>query len=376
MKIGIDGRASRWYRGTGIGTYTYQLVSSLNHTDKDNSFILFMPDDTICSMNLNDNFHAKYINQNIKNNFWDEVNIPNILKGEDIELYHVPQNGIGLPSHKECRFVITLHDVIPYKMPHTVGEQYLKIFNEEIPHIIPLCDGIITVSEFSKQDIIKTFNYPSQKIFVTYLAAEDIYKPMNKQKAKSIVKKYYSIDEDYILYVGGFSPRKNITGLIEAFSKFKQIYKKNIKLVIAGKQGKSYDDYKKRARELNIESSILFPGFISIEHMPSLYCASELFVYPSFYEGFGLPPVEAMSCAVPVIASSVTSIPEVLKDSAMLINPDDIDGLCSSMHLMLSDDNLKQKFILKGLVRSSELSWKETAHKTIIAYSKIVNNID
>lgn len=375
MKIGIDARASRWYRGTGIGTYTYQLISSLNRTDKSNSFLVFMPQDTNYDINLNDNFHTKYITQNIKNNFWDEVNIPNILKGEDIELYHVPQNGIGLPSYKECRFVITLHDVIPYRMPHTVGERYMKIFTDEIPRIIPLCDGIITVSEFSKQDIIKTFNYPSQKIFVTHLAAEDIYHPLNKEEAKSLMKKYYSIDEDYILYVGGFSPRKNITGLIEAFSKFKQIYKKNIKLVIAGRQGKSYDDYKKRAQELNIESSILFAGFISVEHMPSLYCASELFVYPSFYEGFGLPPVEAMSCGVPVIASSGTSIPEVLKDGAMLIDPNDTDEICSSMYAMLSDDTLKQKFILKGLVRSSELSWKETARKTLIAYNKIINNI-
>lgn len=374
MEIGIDGRASMWYRGTGIGTYTYQLINSLKQIDYINNYLLFMPDDTTSDIQLSKNFSTRNIAQNSKNNFWDEINIPNILKGEDIELYHVPQNGVGLPYDKHCLFAITLHDVIPYKMPQTVSDRYLKIFSEEIPRIVPLCDGIITVSEFSKKDIVETLNYPAEKIYVTLLAAEDIYHPIDKKKAKAVIKKYYSIEEDFILYVGGFSPRKNIIGLIEAFSKLVHSYSKKIKLVIAGKQGKSYDNYKRRAQELNIEDSVVFPGFINVQHMPSLYSASELFVYPSFYEGFGLPPVEAMSCGIPVIASSATSIPEVLGDSAVLVNPDDVDGLCQAMHSVLSDEKLKESLVLKGFVLSSELSWEKTARKTLIAYNKIINN--
>lgn len=374
MKVGIDGRAAKWYRGTGIGTYTYQLISSLNELDRLNEYLLFMPESSSCDISFNRNFQIKNITEGNKSNFWDEVNIPNILMDKDIELYHVPQNGVGLPKNKHCPFVITLHDVIPYKMPETVGENYLRIFNEEMPNIVSKCDGIITVSEFSKEDIAEAFSFPEEKIYVTHLAAEKIYRPLNKKECSDLIKSHYGIEGDYILYVGGFSPRKNIIGLIEAFNKLIAKYKKDIKLVIAGKQGKSYPIYKKRAVDLGVESSVLFPGFIEVEHLPHLYNASRLLAYPSFYEGFGLPPVEAMACGIPVITSNVTSIPEVLGDSAIFINPNDVDELCSSMYAVLISEELAESLIMKGLVRSAELSWNKTTRETLIAYNKIINN--
>lgn len=374
MKVGIDGRAAKWYRGTGIGTYAYQLISSLNAIDALNEYLLFMPESSNMDISFKKNFLIRNISEGNKSNFWDEVNIPNILTDKDIELYHVPQNGVGLPKEKKCPFIITLHDVIPLRMPETVGETYLKIFQEEMPEIVSCCDGIITVSQFSKEDIAKAFNYPLDKIHVTHLAAENIYTPLDKSICSALIKQYYGIEGDYILYVGGFSPRKNIVGLIEAFSALKEKYKKDIKLVIAGKQGKSYSIYKNRAISLGIENSVIFPGFIPIEHLPHLYNASKLLVYPSFYEGFGLPPVEAMACGVPVITSNITSIPEVLGDSAVFINPYDVDELCSSMFNVLSDDKLQEELIIKGIVRSSELSWDKTAKDTLIAYSKTINN--
>ncbi|MBL4935843.1 glycosyltransferase family 4 protein [Clostridium sp. YIM B02515] len=374
MKVGIDGRAAKWYRGTGIGTYAYQLISSLNAIDALNEYLLFMPESSNMDISFKKNFLIRNISEGNKSNFWDEVNIPNILTDKDIELYHVPQNGVGLPKEKKCPFIITLHDVIPLRMPETVGETYLKIFQEEMPDIVSFCDGIITVSQFSKEDIAKAFNYPLEKIHVTHLAAENIYTPLDKDICSALIKQYYGIEGDYILYVGGFSPRKNIVGLIEAFSKLKEKFKKDIKLVIAGKQGKSYNIYKNRAISLGVEDSVIFPGFIQIEHLPYLYNASKLVVYPSFYEGFGLPPVEAMACGVPVITSNVTSIPEVLGDSAVFINPYDVDELCSSMFSVLMDDKLQEKLIIKGLVRSSELSWDKTAKDTLIAYNKTINN--
>lgn len=301
MKIGIDGRAANWYRGTGIGTYTYQLINHINKVDYINDYIIFMPRNCGNRINFKKNYSILEITQNCTDNFWDEVNMPNILKDKDIDLYHVPQNGIGIPMDKNCSFVITLHDVIPYKMPNTASERYLKLFNETLPKVVSMCDGIITVSNYSKNDIIKAFNFPKDKIFVSYLASEDIYHPIDKNLSKDLIKKHYSIDDNYILYVGGFSPRKNIVGLIEAFNKLLSIYKKNIKLVIAGKQGKSYSIYKKRCEALHIEDKVIFPGFIPLEHLPYLYNGCELFVYPSFYEGFGLPPVEAMACGVQLL---------------------------------------------------------------------------
>lgn len=373
MKIGIDARAAKWYRGTGIGTYTYQLINCLNRIDNINNYLLFTPDNSKCTISLKNNFKINSITKKLGGDFWNEINIPNILEHRDIELYHIPQNGVGLPYDKKCNFVITLHDIIPYKMPETVSDRYLKIFSDQIPMTVSQCDGIITVSNHSKKDIIEAFKFPEDKIYVTPLAAEDIYRPLNKKLSKNIIKEHYSIDTDFILYVGGFSPRKNIIGLIESFSKVLHSYKKNLLLVIAGKKGKSYDTYKKRVEQLNISDKVIFPGFISIDHLPYLYNASELFVYPSFYEGFGLPPIEAMSCGVPVIGSNCTSVPEVLGNSGLLVDPNNIDELSNSILKILNDKNLKKNLIVSGLMRSSELSWEKTAKQTLSAYNKTLN---
>lgn len=374
MRIGIDGRAAKWYRGTGIGTYTYQLIKCLNNIDSINNYLLFMPENFKGDIWLKKNFKLNNAPQNDKINFWEEIIIPNIIKNNKIDLYHVPQNGVGLPIDKNCRFIITLHDVIPYRMPETVSSRYLKIFSEYIPKIVPLCDGIITVSNFSKKDIVKSFNFPEDKIYVTHLASEDIYKPMDKRISRYVARKYYSITEDYILYVGGFSPRKNILGLIDSFSKLITSYKKPLFLVIAGKKGASYAIYKERTEKLNISDKVLFPGFISIEHLPYIYNAAELFVYPSFYEGFGLPPIEAMACGIPVITSNTTSLPEVVGKGALLIDPLNRDDLCEAMLKVLSDNTLKNKLIYSGIKRASELSWKKTIRNTINIYNKIMND--
>jgi len=267
MKIGIDIRAAKWYRGTGIGTYTYELIDAINKLDHLNQYTLFN-DDNESNINFNSNFEMSYINSNPTDNFWENVNLPNILQNKNLDIYHVPQNGVGLPTKHTLPFVITLHDTIPLHMPETVGETYLNIFNKQMESIIDRCDGIITVSEFSKKDIARDFNFPKDKIYVTYLASESIYKPLNKLSCSNILKKYYSLPDNYILYVGGFSPRKNISGLIQAFSKVHTKLPSDIKLVIAGTKGKSYSIYKSLSEKLNISEKVIFPGFILMEHMP------------------------------------------------------------------------------------------------------------
>ncbi|WP_234122380.1 glycosyltransferase family 4 protein [Clostridium hydrogenum] len=375
MKIGIDGRAAKWYRGTGIGTYTYELINSISKIDSENEYLIFMPDTSLNDLSNKKNIKFRNINVNIKNNFWDEVNIPNILENDEIELYHVPQNGVGLPENKKCPFVITLHDIIPYKMPETVSERYLKIFNDEIPKIVSMCDGIITVSNFSKEDIANTFNFPKDKIYVTYLSAEKIYKPLNKILSKKIIASKYGIDDDFILYVGGFSPRKNISGLITAFSKLKLSSNNSLKLVIAGRKGLSYENYLSLTEKLDISSKVIFPGFIDVMDMPYLYNSAKLLVYPSFYEGFGLPPLEAMSCGTPVIVSNVTSLPEIFSKSSIMVDPYDENALCSAIHECIENKVLKNTLIDKGFSLCKKLTWQNTAISTINSYKNILKTL-
>lgn len=371
MKIGIDGRAAKWYRGTGIGTYTYQLINNLNKVDLKNNYLIFLPNGS--SLNLNANFTVETVEELSKENFWDEVRNPNTFANHNMDLYHVPQNGIGLSENINCLKSITLHDIIPLKMPETVSDRYLNIFNNELPNIINNCEGILTVSEFSKQDIAKEFNFPKDKIFVTHLAAEDIYRPLNKHQCKSYLSDKYGIKDDFILYVGGFSPRKNILGIIEAFSLLNINIKKKLKLVITGKKGISYDIYRNRAESLGISDLVIFTDFIPLNDLPIFYNCSELLAYPSFYEGFGLPPLEAMACGTPVIASNITALPEVCLDAALLINPYSVDELRLSMEKILTDTTLKSHMINKGLIVSSIYTWEKTSLETVKAYESIYN---
>ena len=371
MKIGIDGRAAKWYRGTGIGTYTHQLISSLNKIDTNNDYLIFLPEGSSINK-LNSNFKIEPVKSSLKENFWDEVSVPNILDNHNMELYHVPQNGVGLSDNINCLKAITLHDIIPLRMPETVSDRYLKIFNNELPNLLTQCEGIITVSEFSKHDIAKEFNFPENKIYVTPLAAENIYQPMSKCRCKQIIKEKYKIEDNYILYVGGFSPRKNILGLIDAFSLIPSYNRKNVKLVITGKKGFSFDNYKKHVDKLGLTNSVIFTGFIPLEDLPIFYNGSEVLVYPSFYEGFGLPPLEAMACGTPVIASNVNSLPEVCYDSALLIDPYNVDDLSYAIERVLNDSLLMLTMVKKGLMRSLNFSWQDTAQKTVAAYQNML----
>ena len=373
MNIGIDIRAARWYRGTGIGTYTYQLINALNNLNYDNAFTLFS-DNTSLDIDFKSNFNFKSLPSTQSDNFWDNVKIPAELTPYMVNLYHSPQNGIGLPFNHNLPFVITLHDTIPIHMPETVGENYLNLFNTNMKSIVERCDGIITVSEFSRKDIAQDFNFPKEKIYVTHLASEPIYKPINKHICNTLLKKHYSIPDNYILYVGGFSPRKNISGLIEAFSKIQKKLPKDMTLIIAGTKGKSYSIYKALTDKLHLTEKVIFPGFIEMEHMPYLYGGAELLVYPSFYEGFGLPPLESMACGTPVIASNVTSIPEILGDSAILCSPQDIDDLAENILSVIFDEKQRATLIKKGFIKSNSLNWETTAKKTMDAYKQIIHS--
>lgn len=370
MNFGMDGRAGFLYKGTGIGTYTYELLKALNLLDDLNRYVIFMNQSCDLDMDFKNNFSLISYNQTITDNFWDTISFGPSLKDKKLDLYHNPQNGIGLPKTSRVPIITTLHDIIPLKMPETVSDKYLAMFSQNINNILKASDAIITVSNYSKEDIAKTLNYPYEKIYVTPLASQNVYKPIDKFLAKSLIKRRYKINKDFLLYVGGFSPRKNILGLLEAFSMISK-NNPNLLLVIAGTKGKSYDIYKNKVTKLGISSKVLFPGFIPLEDLNNFYNGAEAFVYPSFYEGFGLPPLEAMACGTPVIASNTTSIPEVLGDSALLVDPYDILQLKEAILRILEDKALRQTLIFKGFVKNSKLTWGATAKKTLKVYENI-----
>lgn len=374
MKIAIDARGANLYSGTGIGTYTNNLINNMIDISPSDNFMLF------CSGTLNENFNKNnteiIFSSGRHGSFYEKYYFPNKIKNSKIDLYHIPQNGIGMNYDADIPTVVTIHDLIPYIMPETVGKGYLERFLRDMPNIIYNSAGILTVSQYSKKDILKFFSfYPQEKIYVTPLAANSKFKPLDKIQCQNYVNKTYNINTPYVLYIGGFSSRKNALGLINAFKNCYKSLNEPYTLLLGGSlkdEGEKLFNY---VKDNNLSDKIVFCGYLQEDILPILYSGCEAFVYPSLYEGFGLPPLEAMSCRAPVITSNLTSIPEVTRDSSILINPYNENDLENALIKLLNNKLLQKELSEKGYNNSLNFTWKKTAEKTLSAYKSIINSL-
>lgn len=372
MKIAIDARGINLYSGTGIGTYTENVLKNLINIDNTNNYHVFWSGNNYESIKKE---NCKVVMTSRKHQrFFEDYYFPENISKENIDIYHMPQNGIGLSEEISCKKVVTIHDLIPYVMPKTVGRGYLLKFLKEMPVIIGNSDGIITVSEFSKRDILKYFPIDENKVFVTPLAADKKYTPLDKLHCRNFLKNVYNLTNPFILYLGGFSERKNVDSAITAFSKVYKDLSENYNLVIVGDYKDSSQKLVNLTNELNIQSHVIFTGFVPEDHLPLFYNSCDAFIYPSFYEGFGLPPLEAMNCGTPVIASNLTSIPEVVGDGGILINPYDINDISLSIGNLLSNEKLRSELSSKALLRAKQFSWQNTARSTLKVYESVYSN--
>jgi len=264
------------------------------------------------------------------------------------------------------RTIVTCHDIIPiayYNTRNPIWKLNAKGLRK--------AEKIITVSEFSKKDISKYIKYPEEQIEIIPPAVDhNLYFP-NRNKAA--LKKYRIEEtEKVVLYVGAEEPRKNIQFLINSFSKLKNRIPQ-VKLLKVGTP--NYlgvrEKLLKQIESLNLQKDIIFTGYVSERELAEIYNAVDLFVFPSLYEGFGMPPLEAMACGTPVITSNTSSLPEVVGDAAIVVDPYDVDKLVEEMYQLLTDDGLKKEMIRKGLKRSKIFSWDESARKTLKVYKEL-----
>jgi glycosyltransferase involved in cell wall biosynthesis len=287
--------------------------------------------------------------------------------------------------NKEIKLAVTIHDIsylksydeVP-KSPHfyqRLGRIYRKFF---VTQAVQVLNAVITVSEFAKNDIL--FKFPSitkDKFYVTYLAINSKFEPINREKAKKNVEIKYQIKSNYLLTVGGRDPQKNTSLLIETFLELKQQskVKQELVLIVVGISellGKKM--VTKMMQNSDFNKDIIFISYASQNDLLFLYNAAELFIFPSFYESFGLPPLEAMACGTPVITSSTGAIPEVVGNAAYLINPRKGEDLKEAITKLLNDQSLKNELIRCGLERVKVLSWQKMAQTTLSIYQSIVKN--
>jgi len=373
MKVGII--ADRLNRTlAGVGKYVYNLIKELSKINRENIFLINYINGSI--FNLNEliiknpfDFLPKkyayyswhlYLNYYFKN------------KRLDLDIIHSPENVTLFVKLKEGqKKVITVHDIMPYifnQYHHFLLRCSYKLF---LPKTLRTADKIIAVSHNTKRDIIKYFKIPEEKIEVIHLGVNENYKPLPEEKVEYIKKKY-SINYPFILYTGGLAPNKNVERLIYAFCKLKRKLP-TYKLVITGMKRYKYKPIFKTIDKLNLQKDVIFTGYVPEEDIPALYNAADLFVYPSLYEGFGLPPLEAMACGTPVITSNTSSLPEVVGDAGIMVDPYNVDGLAKAMYEVLTNDGLREELRKRGLERAKLFSWKKCAEEHLRVYEEVYN---
>lgn len=379
MKIGIDIMSLLFHEPTasGIQYYTENLINNLAIIDRKNEYILYgyswhnyYSEIKKLSFLSYPNFTLrlrKIPGKMIK--FLYKCNIPFEFLFGTIDIQHIfsPQT-LCFGRRKK---VITVHDLTYELFPqwHTRGN-ILRYKNTYISALKKM-DRIIAVSENTRNDLIKLYKIDPKKIKAIYEAPDEIYRPTEDLKRFAQIKRKYDLPDRFILFVGVIEPRKNIVGLIEAYHQLMGSIQQ--KLVIVGKKGWLYEDVFKTVERLNLKKDIIFLDYIPKEELVFLYTACDLFVYPSLYEGFGLPPLEAMACGAPVISSNTSSLPEVIGDAGILIAPTNIEDLSTSMYKVLTDENLQEAMKLKGLERAKLFSWKKAAQETIKIYEEVCN---
>jgi len=378
MKIGIMVDILNSFELTGLGTYTFKLIESLirEYNRRDVYLINYKKLEKFADLNQ---IIVPYPLEHISKNYlwtlyasWYFRKNKNILKNIDI-LHNPYQSPILKLSNSQTAYVITVHDLVQVMFPDKVQRGLYVLQRAFLPKAVRNADKIITVSYSSKRDIITYFDIPDNKVEVTYLAPEEIYQPLKKEEYNTIYKKY-NLPEHFILYVGTLEPRKGVKNLIISFYKVKQkVPYLPHKLVIAGKKTNEYKNLLEVAKKLHLEKDIIFMGYIPKADLPKLYNAADLFVFPSFYEGFGLPPLEAMACGTPVIASNRSSVPEIVGDGGIIVDPTDIDKIAEIMLEVLTNESLKKELSKKGLKRAKLFSWEKTTKKTLKIYEKAYN---
>jgi glycosyltransferase involved in cell wall biosynthesis len=361
MKAIMDRRAEFSYENTGMGRYSAMMWQFLKQTIPSQWQIQSLNQ---LKMKKTDCF------------FWENIMEESISVKNEGDIFFAPNNGIGNYKYKNYngKVVVTIHDIIPYIMEKTVGAGYKKIFFEQMPRILEKADHIIAVSYNTKQDLIEFCGVNEEKITVIHEGVDLLFRPLPEDQIKSCLEKYYEIDFPYIFYVGGFSGRKNVAALLEAFSK--AALDKNLYLLLVGKPSPNTEILRKQAQKLKILEKIIWLTDVPLEYLPILYNGAELFVYPSLYEGFGLPLLEAMACGTPVIAGNNSSIPEVVGKGGILVDTKNSDDLAFAMEYVLSSKKDVDTMISEGLLRSTEFSWRKTAEKTWKVFEKVVKFAD
>ncbi len=367
-RIAIDARKLHDF---GIGTYIRNLLKQLARIDQVTEYVLLCrPSDTAVVNELGVNFRA--VAETARNySLGEQIRIPLALRREDADLFHAPH--YVLPPLTQCRSVVTIHDVIhllfPQYLPGRLAYAYARA---SLWAAAKRADRILTVSETSKNDILRRFKVPAEKITVIYNAIDERFNVRPSDEQMQRVRDRYQLDQPFVLYVGNIKPHKNLERLIEAFDLLRRSGFDQLRLLLIGDEISKYPALRRAVHRHKLHKYVRFFGFVPIETLAVLYRQATVFVFPSLYEGFGLPPLEAMASGTAVVTSNVSSLPEVVGDAALLIDPYDPEAIAEGMRQVLTDPQLRATLCARGRLRVQQYSWQRSIEQVHAIYEEVL----
>jgi glycosyltransferase involved in cell wall biosynthesis len=298
--------------------------------------------------------------------------IPRGLRRQCISIFHGLDH-LGVPPlAKVGCYVATIHDMIPLLWPQWVTHKHRLVVTAAYSRLRHQADFVITPSAATKADVVNRLGLDPERIAVIPWGCDERFQPEGDLTHGAAVHQRYRLPAQYILFVGTLEPRKNLTTLLQAYALLRAEGQGNdVKLVVAGRTGWLYADIFAAVKTLALDGAVIFTGFVDDEDLPDLYRGAQAFVFPSFYEGFGLPILEAMASGVPVITSTTASMPEVAGDAAMLVDPRDPEAIAAAIAQVLAEDHLRQTMIQKGLARAKRFTWERVAEQTLAVYASL-----
>lgn len=367
MRIGIDARLLGYRRG-GIAQYTSQLLTSLAEIDSEDEFVILegrkgslpRPGPNFRHRTLLTPPHYR----------WEQLSLPLELWPLGLDLLHCPD--FIPPFRRPCPAVITVHDLAFLRFPETMTSEGHRYYGQ-VKRAVESAQAIIAVSEATKADMVELLGADSARIRVIYEAPEARFRPLEDEEGVGHFRQGKGLPQDYILWVSTIEPRKNLGALLRALALLRDRGLAR-PLVAVGERGWLYGDTLRLVEELALDDLVGFYGPASLDELLYLYNGARLFAFPSLYEGFGLPPLEAMACGTPVVAANTSSLPEVLGEAALYVAPNDVEGLAKAIAQAWEDEALRLQMREKGLAQAARYSWRQAAVETLALYREVVED--
>jgi glycosyltransferase involved in cell wall biosynthesis len=372
MRICIDASPAVHHRA-GLGRYTQELMAALLDIDSENEYIAFYnrPSEAQVDPPLD---RLPHLTTDLRTKPWRmSALLAHFARTSqdrlfpEVDLFHGTDH--LLPRLTRLKSVFTLHDLVFCFYPQTHKPLNRWFLTLMMPRFLRAADAVIAVSESTKRDAIQTYGIDEAKITVIYEGVSSRFRRASPE-AIAAVRHKYGLPDQFFLSLGTIEPRKNLTSLLEAYHALRN-EGSSLGLVIAGKKGWLYSGFFNRMRELGLERDVLFPGFVPDQDLPALYSAADLFVFPSLYEGFGLPVLEALACGTPVVASNASSLPEVAGEAALLVDPSSVEALVTAVKAVVGNRRLREDLHERGPKQAARFNWQTAARETLAVYTSL-----